>query len=143
MTPDRKITIGGQEYTLDGSFRTLKVIQSAFDKDILLVLTDALQFRLRFDDLARLFRIGIEGSGGTPPEIDAIEQAVVEDIGINAAAELAMEWLMAATSPKKEREGNVNGLLKAIEAEKALRLKAAPRKSASRGGSTGSSASAA
>lgn len=142
-SPDRRVTIGGKEYTLDGSFRTLKAIQHACgDRDILAVLVDAIQFKLRFEQLADLIRVGVEGGGETPPDIAVIEQAVVEDIGIGDAQALVMEWLMAATSPRKEREGNVKGLRDALAAEKTLRTTAARKKPGSRGGNTASSASA-
>lgn len=111
MSPDRPVTIGGQTYTLDGSFRTLKAIQTVTGKDVLDVLVDAIQGKHRFDDLANLIRLGIEGSGQQAPDIAEIEQ----EIGIRQAAELVMEWLMAATSPKRDREGNVgSGLMRGI-----------------------------
>lgn len=124
ISPDRQVTIGKQTYTLDGSFKTLKAIQHAFGKDILLVLADSMLFRLKFDEVAQLFHIGITGSGVTPPEAEVIEKDIIEEIGINEASELAMEWLTAATSPKRERAGNVERVLKAIQAGRVIRLKA-------------------
>ncbi len=125
LSPDRTVTLGGTTYTLDGSFRTLKAIQHHFGKEILAFAGDAMALRLRFDELAALLHIGITGGGTEPPALEAIEQAVVEDIGINDAAFLAIEWLTAAVSPKKDRAGNVRGVLKALEP---LRAKPAPRK---------------
>lgn len=142
MSPDRTVTIGGKTFTLDGSFRTLKAIQTATGKDIQTVLAEAIYGRLRFDEYAALIRLGIEGGGAAAPEIEAIEHEAVDEIGIRQTGELVAEWLMAATSPKREREGNVNGLLAAIAAEKAARLKAARELSASRGKSTAKSRSA-
>ncbi len=125
LSPDRPVTIGGKTYTLDGSFRTLKAVQHHFGKDILALAGEAMALRLRFDELAALFHLAITGSGVEPPALEVIEQAVVEDIGINDAAFLAIEWLTAAVSPKKDRAGNVRGVLKALEP---LRAKTAPRK---------------
>lgn len=125
LSPDRTLVIDGTSYTLHGSFRTLKAIQHHFGKEILALSGEAIRFQLRFDEMAAMFRIGIQAGDAKAeaPALEAIEQAIVEDIGINDAAYLAIEWLTAAVSPKKDRAGNVQGVLKALEA-----VKKAPRK---------------
>lgn len=126
LSPDRSVEITGTTYKLSGSLPTLRSIQEHFKRDILNVLADSLQLKLWFTDLAVILRFGIECGGQTPPSLDVIEQAIVDDIGINQAGYIVMEWLAAATSPKKEREGNVNGVLAGIKAIEAMRK--APRK---------------
>ena len=127
LSPDRSIEIASTTYKLSGGLPALKAIQEKFERDILLVVADVMQFKLWFTDLAIVIRLGIVAAGETPPELEVIEAAVVEDIGINQTSHLVMEWLVAATSPKKERVGNVQGVQAAIRALEAARLKA-PRK---------------
>lgn len=101
VSPEWPIEIEGKRYTLDCSFRTLKAIQHAFEKDILDVLTDVSS--MRFDQHARLVEIGINGSGEKSPSIDVIEQAIVDEIGIGYIRHVLNAWLIISVSPKKDR----------------------------------------
>jgi hypothetical protein len=102
VSPDRRVTVAGKEYTLDGSFRTLKAIQHGFGKEIIGLWGTITA--MAFDDLARLIALGIEGSGGKAPAPEVIEQEIVEEIGIDDTRALLVEWLLIAMSPKRDRE---------------------------------------
>lgn len=131
IDPSRPVTIAGKAYTLDGSFKTLKAIQAAFEKDVVDVQVEA--FRgMRFDDMAKLIHVGIEGSGEKPPAREDIEHEVVEEIGITETRYLLTEWLLVALTPKRDREKKAREVADAI-----ARMKAAAD---SLGASTGGSA---
>jgi hypothetical protein len=102
VTPDSSITVGGQTYTLDGSFKTLKDIQHATDQEII-IFTRQLA-RARFDVMAKVIEIGIRNAKQTPPPIAAIEQAIVEDLGIEQTRIALYQWLAIAATAKAERK---------------------------------------
>lgn len=110
VSPERAVTIGGKTYPLDCSFRTLKAIQHAFEKDILDVLTGVKD--MRFDEHARLIQIGI-GEGG--PTLEEIEQAIVDDIGIAAVRWEVQAWLAIAVTPKRDREKKAKEVTELLE----------------------------
>lgn len=100
ISPERPITLEGKKHTLHGSVHVLKEIQQEFDKDIYDIAAGG-TFQMRFDELAKLFRIGI---GEDAPTTEVVEQEIVEEMGIGEAMFLAHEWLTLAVSPKRERE---------------------------------------
>ena len=82
--------------------------------------------------MARIIAIGIEAGDQTPPALEAIEQAIVDDIGIVNARKIVGQWLLLATTPKSER----------ATAARMLEESLARRNPGSRGRNTSSSASA-
>jgi hypothetical protein len=115
IDPSKPVTVGGKTYTLDGSFKTLKAVQHAFEKDVVDVQVEVYR-GMRFDDMARLISVGIAGSGETPPALEAIEQEIVEEIGITETRYLLTEWLVLAMTPKRDREKKARAVAEAIAA---------------------------
>lgn len=113
LEPIRKLSIAGAEYTLDGRLEALKDIQQHFGRDIY-DIHPALA-TMRFDELAKVIEIGIRAGGGKPPSLDAISREIVEEIGIDEAKYLLMEWLILAISPRRDREKNLQSQKKLIE----------------------------
>lgn len=99
VSPDKTITLAGREYLLSGSFRALKGIQTAFDRDILEIGAECL--RMRSDELAKLIRIAV--GEGAPSEV-SIEEAVMTEIGVLETRFLVAEWLNIALAPPEKRE---------------------------------------
>lgn len=103
LSPDRPIEIAGQTYTLCGSLKALKGIQEAMDTEILQFLVLKLS-TLSFDRLAKVISIAIEAGAAKSPDLATIETAIVDEIGIMNARSIVGEWLVLATTPKKDRE---------------------------------------
>lgn len=98
ISPYASITIGGKDYSLDCSIGTLRNIQNHFDKDIIIVQSDC--FTMKFDDLAKLFSIGMQNA----PSLEQIAQEIIDDIGIIKARALAASWLVIAVTPIEHRQ---------------------------------------
>ncbi len=115
LTPTRSIAIGGKDYSLDGSFGTLKAIQEACAKDIVVVLSDV--FEMNFIHLARLVAIG---SG---KDTDPIAESIVNDVGLMTQEYVVLKteilaWLATAVSPQKDRQKKSEQMQKIVDGQK-------------------------
>jgi hypothetical protein len=129
ITPDQTIEIAGHTYTLDGSFKTLKDIQTATKTEIIKYINGL--WESPFEQMAKVIDIGIRNAQQNPPLLPTIEQAIVEEIGIIQAREKLMTWLGLAVTPKAEREKKAKRL-----AEKRAELEAKREKLLSLGETT-------
>ena len=64
VSPSRTVSVGPRQYTLSGSFATLRAVQEAFNQDVVRLLFRVMDMRL--DEVARLVSIG---SGAPADEI--------------------------------------------------------------------------
>ena len=119
VTPELPIKIGSKEYTLDGSFKTLKEIQHLLKKDIIEVLND--MTKTNFVDCAAIIRIAIDQYGTTPPNLDVIERWIVEDVGINQIRNIIQGWLLVITTPQAAREDEIKKVGEILEGGLGLR----------------------
>ncbi len=101
VSPERRITIAGNPFTLDGSFKTLRSVQHAFNQDILFVQARVLD--MRQDEIARLLSIA------TGKDEEEVGQLLFDELDVAGVdyqflkAEL-LAWLAVAMTPKKDRE---------------------------------------
>lgn len=131
VTPDYPFTLCGREFTLDGTFATLKAVQHAFREDLLAVQARVLD--MRQDEVALLLATGCQA------EAEEVGTWVLDAVGLTGPEYRLlkghlMAWLLVAITPRREREGQRRKL-----GELLGRLTAPP---ASPGGSTRSSPSA-
>lgn len=130
VTPDREITIGETSFTLRGSFEALRAVQHGFAQDVMLVQARVIDMRV--DEVARLIAL----ASGAKEE--GVGQLLLDEVDVTSTdylilkAEL-MSWLAIAMTPKRDREKKARAMAELLEGL---------RNPASRGGSTGSSASA-
>ncbi len=103
VSPEYSVEIAGQKFVLSGGISALKAIQHAMEHEIHAFIIQRVP-RLSFEDSAQLLTIGIKEAGGTPPTSAVIEQAIVDDIGIEDVRTLIFKWLTIATSRKPDRE---------------------------------------
>lgn len=112
VIPELKLSIAGKEYPLSPATECLKKIQHHFKKDIIEVMLECP--RLKFDDHAKIIEISIEDTGAKPPELQAIEQWIVDDVGIASIRNIMQGWLAIIVSPKAEREAVTKTVTKTI-----------------------------
>ncbi|WP_020471461.1 hypothetical protein [Zavarzinella formosa] len=118
VTPSRTISLGDQQYVLDGSFATLRAVQEAFGEDVVQLLMRLMDMRV--DEVAKL--IGV--AHGSPA--DEVGQIILDQVGRMTAAygTLKIEllaWLNIAIAPKADREK------KSAEMEAILKARLASR----------------
>ena len=118
VSPSRTVTIGKDTHRLDGSFATLRAIQERFAQDVVQIVTHIMDMRL--DETATLIAIGI----GKPHDVDAIGQAIVDEIGLSTAYIVLKTqlygWLMVALAPKADREKKACEVDEIIEKARAV-----------------------
>jgi hypothetical protein len=101
VTPDLPIKINGKSYNLSGSFNSLKRIQHATGKDILVTLEKFLE--LDFVECAKIMQIAID-EAGDKVDIETLEEWIVDVVGISPIRSILQGWLFVCTRPKIERE---------------------------------------
>src|SRR5690242_19828139 len=116
LTPSRTVTVAGKQYTLDGSFATLRAVQEAFQKDVVQLLIGVMDMRL--DEIARLVAVG----SGQPQAADAIGQSILDDMGTMTPEYVLLKteltaWLYVAVSPQKDREKKSEQMQALIDAQ--------------------------
>lgn len=130
VSPDHRLSIGGREFILSGSFATLKAVQHAFGQDIMLVQARVLDMTVVETALLLSAATGLSHDDTGQLILDELDVAGVDYQKLKAEL---MAWLAVAMTPRRDRE------------KKALALKSVLEKAeaASRGPSTRNSASAA
>lgn len=115
LEPKIVITIKKKSYTMLGTFKVLKVIQQAFDTEIIELSGKLLT--MQFTDMAKLMRIAIypDSLSVTANEEDAeidqkrlslesIEEWLVEEGGIDDTRCLLFDFMRTSVVPRKKRK---------------------------------------
>lgn len=102
VSPELELNIAGKVYTLSPSVECIKKIQHYFKKDII----EVMEFmpKTSFEHQAKIIEIAIDDFGAKPPELAAIEQWIVDEVGIAGIRSIVEGWLLIITQPKRERE---------------------------------------
>lgn len=109
VTPDKDIQIGERKFTLVGSFKVLKELQHAFQRDIIPIQASVMH--MRQDQIAKFIAIANAASSHslTAPTDEEIGQLILDEMDIAdndyivLKAEI-MTWLLLAMTPKRDRE---------------------------------------
>ncbi len=115
LEPKFDITINKKAYTIKGTFKVLKVIQQTLDMEITELSGKLLT--MPFTDMAKLIRVAIypdmvsqkanEESDETDKKrlsLEAIEEWMVEEGGIDDTRCLLFDFIRTAIVPKKKRK---------------------------------------
>lgn len=110
--PYIEIALGGETHPLQCNMAVLREIQKTFNADVITVQNKA--FSMSFDDLAKLFKLGIEKH----MTVDSIAEKIVDEIGIVNAQAIAASWLAIAITPlslRKKKAEEMKAMLEALD----------------------------
>lgn len=115
LEPKIVLTINKKAYTIKGTFKILKVIQQSLDMEITELSGKLLT--MQFTDMAKLIRVAIYPETASPEvneeddeadkkrlSLEAIEEWMVEESGIDDTRCLLFDFLRTAIVPKKKRK---------------------------------------
>ena len=113
LTPEYKITLAGKDYSLGGSFATLRAVQQGFNQDLFPLQARIIEMRV--DEIAKLISLAATENVSA----DEIGTLLIDEMDIFSKeygilkAHL-MAWLAIAMTPKSLREKKVRDMANLI-----------------------------